>query len=286
MFAAAKESMTESAQKKPMQNLTGIPAPIKQRFEAASGFSLDDVRVHYNSDKPRRIGALAYTQGTQVHIGPGQQRYLTHELGHVVQQKAGFVRANASVHGMPLNCDPQLERAASHTPTHHANTRTSQVIQRAMDWDKFFAAFALAGKWLDAAAINLLNPGAQAVFHDARIRYTEKIGYHIIGSVSKAYNTVQQILSSHIRGALAWVNPTINTIINISEDHVADDPTEDVATTILHELSHYDTSLGTDDIAYMYTMEEFEENIHGLTYGTAALNADSIAFLIRALAQL
>ena len=79
---------------------------------------------------------------------------------------------------------------------------------------------------------------------------------------------------------------SINTIINISEDHVADDPTEDVATTILHELSHYDTSLGTDDIAYMYTMEEFEENIHGLTYGTAALNADSIAFLIRALAQL
>ena len=35
----------------------------------------------YNSDKPRKIGALAYTQGTQVHIGPGQERHLRHELG-------------------------------------------------------------------------------------------------------------------------------------------------------------------------------------------------------------
>ena len=56
--------------KKPMPNMTGIPTQMKLDFERRSGLSFDDVRVHYNSDKPRRIGALAYTLFRQVHIGP------------------------------------------------------------------------------------------------------------------------------------------------------------------------------------------------------------------------
>jgi hypothetical protein len=51
-----------------------------------SGFSFDDVKVHYNSDKPAQLQATAYTQGNQVHIAPGEERHLDHELGHVVQQ--------------------------------------------------------------------------------------------------------------------------------------------------------------------------------------------------------
>ena len=58
--------------KKP--NLTGIPTQMRLNFERRSGLSFDDVRVHYNSDKPARLGALAYTQGTQIHVGPGQER--------------------------------------------------------------------------------------------------------------------------------------------------------------------------------------------------------------------
>lgn len=66
-------------------NNTGIPAEMKERAETASGLSFDDVRVHYNSGKPSQLNALAYTQGNQVYIAPGQEQHLGHELGHVVQ---------------------------------------------------------------------------------------------------------------------------------------------------------------------------------------------------------
>ena len=98
--------------KKPAPNLTGIPTQMKLDFERRSGLSFDDVRVHYNSDKPRKIGALAYTQLPQVHIGPGQERHLRHELGHVVQQKQGIVRPTSMQGGLKINESTELERSA------------------------------------------------------------------------------------------------------------------------------------------------------------------------------
>lgn len=91
---------------------TGIPGAVQAKFEEASGMSFADVRVHYNSPRPTQLGAYAYTQGNQVYIGPGQERHLEHELGHVVQQKQGIVKADGYVNGLPVNRDPKLERAA------------------------------------------------------------------------------------------------------------------------------------------------------------------------------
>lgn len=93
-------------------NRTGIPDSMKSRFENSSGFSFDDVRVHYNSQKPAQLQALAYTQGTNVYVGPGQERHLGHELGHVVQQMQGIVRPTASVNGLPVNDEKRLEDSA------------------------------------------------------------------------------------------------------------------------------------------------------------------------------
>lgn len=97
-------------------NLTGIPTQMKLDFEQRSGMSFDDVRVHYNSEKPAQFHALAYTQGTQIYIGPGQERSLSHELGHVIQQKAGRVRPTRWVCGQPVNDQPELEREADRAP--------------------------------------------------------------------------------------------------------------------------------------------------------------------------
>lgn len=91
---------------------TGIPAYTKSLFESSSGFSFDDVRVHYNSDRPARLNALAYTQGSQVYIAPGQERHLNHELGHVVQQKQGRVHADKNIAGFPVNTSEALESEA------------------------------------------------------------------------------------------------------------------------------------------------------------------------------
>lgn len=94
-------------------NRTGIPTQLKERLEQSTGVSLDDVRVNYNSGLPARLDALAYTKGNRVEIGSGQERHLPHELGHVVQQKLGMVRANA-MHpsGEAMNTDQSLERQA------------------------------------------------------------------------------------------------------------------------------------------------------------------------------
>lgn len=115
MEAQLREQKAEAAEvKKP--NLTGIPIQMKLDFEQRSGLSFDDVRVHYNSDKPAQLGALAYTQGNEVYMGPGQERHLSHELGHVVQQKAGRVRPTGWINGLPVNDQPELEREADRAP--------------------------------------------------------------------------------------------------------------------------------------------------------------------------
>ena len=93
-------------------NLTGIPTQMKLNFEQHSGMSFDDVRVHYGSDRPAQLRALAYTQGRHVYIGPGQERHLGHELGHVVQQKLGQVAPTGRVEGLPINDDRKLEAEA------------------------------------------------------------------------------------------------------------------------------------------------------------------------------
>jgi serine/threonine protein kinase len=108
MFEIADMRKQESS--KP--NLTGIPDATKQNFENASGLSFDDVRIHYNSDKPAQLQALAYTQGNQVYIGPGQEKHLGHELGHVVQQKFGIVKPDKILNGISINDNINLERDA------------------------------------------------------------------------------------------------------------------------------------------------------------------------------
>lgn len=94
------------------RNETGLPDRLKAGVEALSGISLDDVRVHYSSSKPTQLQALAYTQGTEIHVAPGQEKHLAHEAWHVVQQKQGRVQATRQLKGTSINDDPALEAEA------------------------------------------------------------------------------------------------------------------------------------------------------------------------------
>ena len=89
-----------------------MPAVLRAGIEQLSGFALDDVRVHYNSPRPAALQALAYTQGSEIHIGPGQERHLPHEAWHVVQQKQGRVRPTLQMKGAAISDDDRLEREA------------------------------------------------------------------------------------------------------------------------------------------------------------------------------
>lgn len=97
-------------QQKP--NNTGLPDNLKAGVESLSGFSMDDVKVHYNSSQPATVQALAYTQGMDIHVAPGQERYLPHEAWHVAQQLAGRVEPTTEVGGMPVNDNIGLEHEA------------------------------------------------------------------------------------------------------------------------------------------------------------------------------
>ncbi|MFC4098141.1 eCIS core domain-containing protein [Paenibacillus xanthanilyticus] len=91
---------------------TGLPENLKAGIESLSGYSMDDVRVHANSSKPREVGALAYAQGTDIHVGPGQEKHLPHEAWHLVQQKQGRVKPTAEIGGKAINDEESLESEA------------------------------------------------------------------------------------------------------------------------------------------------------------------------------
>jgi len=98
-------------------------------MESISGLSLNDVKVHRNSDKPAQLQAHAYAQGTDIHLGPGQEKHLPHELGHVVQQKQGRVKPTVQLKGkVNINDDPGLEKEADVLGAKAANYKGAGVI--------------------------------------------------------------------------------------------------------------------------------------------------------------
>jgi len=95
-----------------LSNRTGLPDRLKAGVEQLSGVSLDGVRVHYNSARPAQLQASAFTQGSDIHVGPGQERHLPHEAWHAVQQLQGRVAPTTQLKGVSLNDDAGLEREA------------------------------------------------------------------------------------------------------------------------------------------------------------------------------
>jgi hypothetical protein len=94
-------------------NDTGLPDNLKSGIESLSGYSMDQVKVHFNSHKPAQLQAHAYAQGTNIHLAPGQERHLPHEAWHVVQQMQGRVRPTLQMKdAIGINDDAGLEAEA------------------------------------------------------------------------------------------------------------------------------------------------------------------------------
>jgi hypothetical protein len=120
-----------------------LPDAVRGKMEAALGANFADVRV-YVGPQAERIGAIAFTVGSDIYFAPGRfqpdtmhgQQLLGHELAHVVQQRAGRVR-NPLGTGLAVVQDTALEaeadrlgqRAAAHRVAPGAN-QTSRPAQR------------------------------------------------------------------------------------------------------------------------------------------------------------
>ncbi len=110
LFGGAAQLQEERASK---SNSTGMPDKLKSGIEALSGMSMDHIKVHYNSSQPAQLDALAYAQGSDIHIAPGQEQYLPHEAWHVVQQAQGKVQPTMQMKGgVAVNDDKGLEQEA------------------------------------------------------------------------------------------------------------------------------------------------------------------------------
>ena len=90
-----------------------MPSDLKSGVEQLSGQNMSDVNVHKNSDKPAQLNAHAYAQGSDIHLGPGQEKHLPHEAWHVAQQKQGRVEPTKQLKSKILiNDDKGLENEA------------------------------------------------------------------------------------------------------------------------------------------------------------------------------
>jgi len=98
---------------------SALPEAVQSKMGPAFGADFSSVRVHEGAHVSA-LGALAYTQGSNVHFAPGNydphgargQELIGHELAHVVQQSEGRVAPTLQAAGLGINDDAGLEREA------------------------------------------------------------------------------------------------------------------------------------------------------------------------------
>jgi hypothetical protein len=146
-FASAE--LQPQLQQAPRVNNTGLPDQLKSGIESLSGLSMDHVRVHYNSAQPEQLNALAYAQGSDIHLAPGQERHLPHEAWHVVQQAQGRVQPTKQMaRSISVNNDAGLEheadvmgtralqcRQADHHTPKNVGTTSGTTVQRQVGFE-------------------------------------------------------------------------------------------------------------------------------------------------------
>ncbi len=132
------------------KNNTGLPDTLKSGIENLSGYSMDDVKVHYNSSKPAQLQAHAYAQGTDIHLGPGQEKHLPHEAWHVVQQKQGRVKPTKQLKSkVNINDDAGLEKEAD-VMGEKAVKNTKKVKAGYLNASKSYRENIVQGKFISA----------------------------------------------------------------------------------------------------------------------------------------
>ncbi|MCG8608867.1 DUF4157 domain-containing protein [bacterium] len=150
-----------------------LPRDVQLKMESAFRTDFSDVRIHIGSQAPS-IGALAYTQGSDIHFAPGQynpntpygQKLLGHELTHVVQQRAGRV-CNPFGAGVAVVQDPALEAeadrmgmraAAFPTPVQAKMPNKISVLQKMQDYgEELLDEATTAGARLGQKSIQWVN---------------------------------------------------------------------------------------------------------------------------------
>lgn len=153
-------------------NNTGLPDHLKSGIENLSGLSLNSVKVHYNSDKPARLQAKAFAQGSDIHLATGEEKHLPHEAWHIVQQAQGKVKPTMQMKGgVNVNDDQGLENEADVMGAKALSTIAPQMRKAQGEMTSISSSqnAVLQAKW------NMINDGEQHVEYRQDVRFEERI---------------------------------------------------------------------------------------------------------------
>lgn len=115
-----------------------LPESVQARMEQTLGEDFSSVKINQQSSEAAQMGALAYTNGENVHFAPGMynphtasgQELIGHELTHVKQQRQGRVQPGIQAKGLSLNNDRALEAEADHFGKSAATSSSELYIPR------------------------------------------------------------------------------------------------------------------------------------------------------------
>lgn len=139
------------------QNRTGLPDTLKSGIEGLSGMSMGHVRVHRNSAKPAQLQAHAYAQGSDIHLGPGQEQHLPHEAWHVVQQAQGRVKPTTQLKGIGVNDDAGLEAEADVMGAKAAQFKTTDATRQGVTATPKLGTIQRKKKKLEKSKLNVVG---------------------------------------------------------------------------------------------------------------------------------
>jgi hypothetical protein len=83
-FATAE--LQPQLQQAPRANIAGLSYQLKSGIESLSCLSLDYLPRHHNSSQPARLTALAYAQGSDIHLAPRQVNHQPHAACHMAKK--------------------------------------------------------------------------------------------------------------------------------------------------------------------------------------------------------
>lgn len=232
----------------------GMPDDLKSGLENISGIDLSGVHVHYNSSKPKQINALAYTQGQEIYLGPGQDKYLPHEGWHVVQQMQGRVKPTMWVKGVMINDDASLE--------HEADVMGAKAVQMKRpvinDFTGAVPIDAGISSALSSESVIQRNVGIEIESSPYWQAYDKK--FNAITNEHKVlYSTPDFRLETELSGKLEFIiEPPLN---NIQELLKVMEKVVEVATAIEKAKAKIKKNV-RDDFASDYYKKEIRKNVN------------------------
>lgn len=112
--SALREAGMEGDSERGYGNYPANVINTMKKMEKKNGVPMTGVDIRFQSAFPAQMDAKATTfGGRQVDIGPGQESSIHHELGHIVQQRLGLVKATGRIAGQQVNTDRALEEDAT-----------------------------------------------------------------------------------------------------------------------------------------------------------------------------